>query len=231
MNLPDEKNAVVSDASSLVDCWNRIGVMGDSSCAKLAEFVHCRNCHVYSTARAQLLDRTPPPGYQIEWTKHFSQARTPATPGKVSVVIFRVGAEWLALSSRAFHEIAERRQMHSVPHRQSGVVLGLVNFRGELLICVSLARLLGIPNENPPHNSWQPDDRLMVVEWEKNFLVFPVDEIHGVHRYHPDELKSAPATVANSASALTHGILAWQDRSVGCLDEERLFATLNRSLA
>jgi chemotaxis-related protein WspD len=232
MKPADDNSAIASsDASTLVDCWNRIGVMGDGSCAKLAEVVHCRNCHVFSTARALLLDRTPPPGYQREWTKHFSQAKPPVTPGNISVVIFRTGAEWLALSTRVFHEVAERRPMHSVPHRQTGIVLGLVNFRGELLICVSLAKLLGISDENPPQKLWKPDDRLMVVEWQGSFLAFPVDEIHGVHRYHPDELKDIPATLGKSASAFTHGILPWQSRMVGCLDEERLFTTLNRSLA
>ena len=24
------------------DCWNRIGVRGDASCARLVEYVHCR---------------------------------------------------------------------------------------------------------------------------------------------------------------------------------------------
>ena len=43
------------------------------------------------------------------------------------------------------------RLIHSLPHRRQGIVLGLVNVRGELLICVSLARLLGIvPDPHPP---------------------------------------------------------------------------------
>lgn len=228
---PTENESGITSSDVIVDCWNRIGVMGDGSCAKLGEVVHCRNCPVYSSARAQLLDRTPPPGYQREWTKHFSQARAATTPGKVSAVIFRIGAEWLALCTRAFHEVAERRPMHSVPHRQNGIVLGLINFRGELLVCVSLSRLLGIADEHPPQPLWKPDDRLMIVEWDGKFLAFPVDEIHGIHRYHADEPKSVPATVGNCKSAFTHGVLEWQNRTVGCLDEERLFATLNRSLA
>src|SRR5438445_8021579 len=65
-------------------------------------------------------------------------------PARTSAVIFRIHSEWLALPTEAFQEVAERRRIHSLPHRRNGVVLGLVNIRGELLICVDLGRVLGI---------------------------------------------------------------------------------------
>lgn len=222
---------VSSETGELVDCWNQIGVMGDGSCAKLAEVVHCRNCQVYSAARAQLLDRQLPQDYRREWTEHFSKAKTSAAPGKNSVVIFRIGTEWLALSTHVFQEVAERRPIHSLPHRRNGILLGLTAIRGELLICVSLEGLLGIRQEDDSQKAGQSTERLMVTEWEGNLLTFPVNEIHGIHRYHQDELKSIPATVANAATSFTQGIFNWQNQTVGCLDETKLFQALNRSLA
>src|SRR2546422_1979826 len=41
---------------------------------------------------------------------------------------------------RSIAEVAERRVIHSLPHRRTGIVLGVVNVRGELLVCVSLGR-------------------------------------------------------------------------------------------
>src|SRR6202051_4814439 len=79
------------------DCWNKIGVNGDGTCRELEQFVHCRNCSVYSAAAAHLLDREPPAGYRRDWTEQFSRAKKRVTPGKMSVVIFRIGSEWLAL--------------------------------------------------------------------------------------------------------------------------------------
>jgi len=62
-------------------------------------------------------------------------------------------------------------------------------------------------------------------------LVFQVSEVYGLHRYHPRELKNAPATLARSAEGIyTFGVVRWKDKIVGCLDDELLFYTLNKSL-
>jgi chemotaxis-related protein WspD len=209
------------------DCWNKIGVAGDGSCEQLPKVGHCRNCAVYSSAGAQLLDRELPAHYRREWTDHFAREKNRSTPGKNSVVIFRIGLEWLALPTRNFQEVAERRRVHSLPHRRHGIVLGLINVRGELLLCVSLGRLLGIERaekSRPLHH------RLVVSEWQGNILAFPVDEIHGIHRYHGEELKSPPTTTARATPSFAAGVFAWHDKMVGCLDAELLFSTLNRSL-
>ncbi|HEX3800547.1 MAG TPA: chemotaxis protein CheW [Verrucomicrobiae bacterium] len=211
------------------DCWNKIGVAGDSSCEHLPGVGHCRNCAVYAGAGAQLLDRELPANYRREWTEHVSREKIHSTPGKNSVVIFRVGHEWLALPTRNFQEVAERRRVHSLPHRRHGIVLGLINVRGELLLCVALGRLLGIERTNEKIHSIQ--HRLVIAEWQGTILTFPVDEIHGIHRYHAEELKPPPVMVARANPGFATGLLAWRDKWVGCLDAELLFSTLNRSLA
>ncbi len=133
-------------------CWNQIGVYGDRSCKELIENVHCRNCPVYSHAGVQLLNRSMAPEYRLERTSHFSREKKLASAGKISALVFRVGPEWLSLPTNLFQEVAPRRLIHSLPHRRQSIVLGLVNIRGELLICVSLARLLGIESSagSPP---------------------------------------------------------------------------------
>lgn len=125
------------------DCWRTIGVQGNGTCAELDKFVHCRNCPVFSSAALQLLDRPLWPEYLQERTRHYAEGRRPAAPVRLSMLVFRLGAEWLALPTVACEEIVERRFIHSLPHRRNGIVLGLVNVRGELVVCVSLARLLG----------------------------------------------------------------------------------------
>ena len=60
-----------------------------------------------------------------------------------SVVIFRVASEWLALPTSVVIEVANLLPIHSLPHRPNGVVLGLASVRGELLVCVSLGRVVG----------------------------------------------------------------------------------------
>jgi chemotaxis-related protein WspD len=215
----------------LHDCWNRIGVAGDGSCGELQKFVHCRNCPVYWQAGVQLLNRALPEEYRREWTLHYSQEKKSAPVARTSIVMFRIGAEWLALPTTAFQEVAERRAIHSLPHRRHGVVLGLVNVRGELLICVSVGRLLGLETGAARQEKTRSTyDRMLVSNWDGKRLVFPVDEIHGIHRYHTSEVQEAPATISHAAVSYTHGILSWRGRTVGLLDADVLFSTLNRSL-
>jgi len=192
--------------------------------------MHCRNCPVYSNAAVQLLDRPLLPQYRREWTEHFSRPKPLVAPARTSALLFRIDSEWLALPTQAFQEVAERRLVHSLPHRGQGVVLGLVNIRGELLICVSLGHLLGLESPPPGERLRRTYDWLLVTNWDGNRLVFPADEVRGIHRFQIPELQEPPATLANSSLSYTQGLLYWQGRAVGFLDANRLFSTLNRSL-
>jgi chemotaxis-related protein WspD len=211
-------------------CWSEIGVYGKGTCGELSKFVHCRNCPVYSSAGVRLLDRVLPPDYRRESTEHFAQEKSYSTPAKLSAVVFRISSEWLALPTQAFQEVAERRLIHSLPHRRQGLVLGLVNIRGELLICVSLGRILGLENLPSREALKASHHRLLVVSWDGNRFAFPVNEVHGTHRFQPHELKPPPATLAKSSATYTQGIFLWRNRLIGFLEADSLFATLNRSL-
>ena len=59
-------------------------------------------------------------------------------------MVFRIGAEWIGLPTDVFQEVAEECIVHTLPHRRGGVLAGLVNVRGELLLCVALEILLGM---------------------------------------------------------------------------------------
>ena len=225
-----QPEAVEASDGELYDCWNKIGVYGNGACAELPEFIHCRNCPVYSKSGRQLLDRKPPAGYQREWTEHFAREKHVTAPAKASALLFRISNEWLALPTQAFQEVAERRAIHSLPHRRQGIVLGLTNVRGELVICVSLGRLLGIEKVAPGQTLRSTYDRLLAAHWDGQRLAFPVDEVHGIYRFELTELKPPPATISQSSQTYSRGILHWKGRAVGYLDAELLFSSLNRSL-
>jgi chemotaxis-related protein WspD len=211
-------------------CWNQIGVHGDGSCPELPKFIRCRNCPVYCNAAVQLLDRPLLPQCRNEWTQYFAQPKPLPAPAKASALVFRIGAEWLALQTQAFQEVAEHRPVHSLPHRQRGIVLGLVNIRGELLICVSLGHLLGLERTATAQEVRRTHDRLLVTGWDGNRLVFPADEVRGIHRYQTSEIKETPATLARSNFSYIQGLLSSAGRTIGLLDAERLFSSLSRSL-
>jgi chemotaxis-related protein WspD len=227
-NSPGAKKHAVSG-----DCWNRIGVRGDSSCKELEQHVHCRNCPLYSAAAAGLLDREPAADYLSGWTRQVAQQSQAEQAATHSVVIFRIGAEWLALPSALFREISSVRAIHSIPHRRNGVVAGLVNIRGELLVCISLEHILGLepPAVRKRDSRRAPDGRLLVIEREGSRTAAPVDEVFGIQRYDRRELTEVPATISNATGTYTKAVLPWRKKSVGVLDEQLLFYTFNRSLA
>ena len=217
----------------VADCWNKIGVRGDSSCPELAEHIHCRNCPVHAAAAPGLLDRELPAGHLSEWTRHVAQEKPAAEHGAQSVVVFRIGLEWLALPIIVFNEIVSVRPVHALPHRRNGVVLGLVNIRGELLACVSLRQILRLDEVVAPRTDKKRlvNARLLVMRHEGGSVVCPVDEVFGVQRYYVRELAAVPATFSKAATTYTKAILSWQGKSVGLLDESLLFYTVYRSLA
>jgi chemotaxis-related protein WspD len=213
------------------DCWRSIGVSGDSSCPELRQFIHCRNCPVYAAAATRLLDRNVLADYRRDWAAHFGRPKAPSAPGALSVLLFRIGREWLALPTAAFQEVTEVRRIHSIPHRRKGALLGLVNVRGELLLCVSLARVLGLEHSSPSGDAPVAGaQRWLVTNWESSRFVFPVDEAHGVQRFERDQICQPPATLAHSGASYTRGILSWQGRLVLHLDAGLLFPALGGCL-
>src|SRR5690606_543536 len=146
--------------------------------------------------------------------------------------IFRVGAEWLALPTPIFEEVAELRSIHSLPHRSGGAVLGVANVRGELLVCVSLGKVLGLENAAASTRARQSPapPRLLVIGNDGRRLAFPVEEVHGIHRVQAGELRDVPATVARAAATHSRSVFAWRQHTVGLLDAQGLLHTLNRSL-
>lgn len=220
------------ESTIINDCWNRIGVRGDGSCPELIQYVHCRNCPVYAVGAARLLDVDAPAGYFADRTSEVASPVQVEPRDLHSVLIFRVGSEWLALPSAVVVEVANLLPIHSLPHRSNDVVLGVASVRGELLVCVSLRQLIGAApiaaDDGGDHRLVYA--RLLVIRREAVRVVCPVDEVHGIHRFHSNELTAVPTTVAKATITYSTGLLPWQGRSVGKLDEELLFYTLRRRL-
>ncbi|MFM0508680.1 chemotaxis protein CheW [Paraburkholderia sp. RL17-373-BIF-A] len=215
------------------DCWNRIGVRGDSSCERLVEYVRCLNCPVFETAAAKLLERPIP---SVDLSQHDLRAPVQSQQNvqgaSESFLVFRIGDEWLALPTPIFKRIVQTRPIHTLPHRQHRAVLGVVNVQGELLVCLSLEHLLGFEADAATRDDRARHDlpRLLVVSRAEEHAVFPVDQVDGVHRIATASFCPPPATLSQAAAAHTRAVAPWRGMSVGLLDADALFDTLNRSL-
>lgn len=224
--------APTAPSARVDDCWNRIGVRGDGSCRELERHSHCRNCPVFARAAAVLLDGEQPAAYRQEWTRHLVGQRERAQGESLSIVVFRVGEEWLALPTAALSEIVAPRPVHPMARQRSAIMRGVVNVRGELVLCVSLASLLGIAEEaKATRKQLTTYGRMLVIQGEGGRFVFAAREVHGIVRTPAEGLNPVPATLAGAASAYTRAVVPWENRTVGLLDEQLLFYALNRSLA
>ena len=126
-------------------CWRQVGVWGDRSCPELPQHVHCSNCPVFVGEARGLLDRPIDATYLAWLTESVATRADEAAPPDRVVLVFGAGGEWFAIDAVAVRTVAPMTTVRRLPHRADPALLGLVSVRGELMPCLSLATLLGIP--------------------------------------------------------------------------------------
>jgi chemotaxis-related protein WspD len=216
---------------SVDDCWNQIGVRGDHSCPKLEELVHCHNCPRFAEAARALLDRPPPEGYLEEATLLLAEGATvEKATEEVSVVVFEVEEELLAIDTKTVVEVTEPRQVHRMPHRTGRVFSGVVNVHGQLELCASLQGLLQIAKGATASPGVSRRARMLLVEHGAQRWVFGVDAMHGVQRFALTDLLEAPAATLHNTNAFVKQLLSWDNRHVGLLDVEKTFGALEKTI-
>jgi len=217
------------------NCWSTIGVWGNEKekCPRLDDVLHCRNCDVYSSAGRSLLMRPIPEDYQEYWTSLLAKEKTNQSHDSLSIVVFRLGDEWLGLPTKMIKEISEMRPVHGIPNSKSAVVKGLVNVRGELKLWVSMGGLLSVDKgcqDSLVASRKSFLERLVIFVKDGEQFVFPVSEIIGTHRIWKENIREVPATAANSIYSHLAGLFELEGRHVGLLDDDLLFNSLQRNL-
>ncbi|MDR8031389.1 chemotaxis protein CheW [Burkholderia cenocepacia] len=227
--------AATDDATLDVDdCWNRIGTRGDRSCERLNDCLRCLNCPVYASNAAKLLERPLDVAEMTDVTRRMSAFDTAHASdddgvARHAALAFRVADEWLALPIGVLREIAGTRPIHSLPHRRNSAVRGVVNIRGTLRIAISIGALLGLDAGKAGSDDGR-FTRLLVAAHQGEPVVFPVDEVEGVLRFGASDWVPVPATVGRASAGLSRGVLSWRGKSVGLLDDDRLFDAVTRSM-
>jgi chemotaxis-related protein WspD len=143
----------------------------------------------------------------------------------VSVLIFRLGEEWLAFPTKAVAEVTTPRPVHMIPHRSNTVLTGIVSLQGQNQLFVSLHGLLGATATSPT------SPRLVVLRDadRAETWAFAADDVVGVRRVPRSQWRTVPSTLINPAVGFSQAVLSWDGRTVGLLDEQRVFTAL-RSL-
>ena len=215
------------------DCWNEIGVTGDRSCEELTTHTHCRNCPSYASAAATRLDRPIAEESIDQATAYYAAPRELEEVAASSCFVFRVGAEWLAIPTKLLHEVVEVTATHSLPHRRGTIGVGLVSVRGDIIVHVSLAGLLGIADDKKSSTSGprRTAARVVVLADSAGRIAISVDEIMGFHSYDPAASRAVPSTLGQALVSYATSMICIGDRIVGMLDGARVAASLSQALA
>ena len=181
-------------------------------------------------------DRLPPPEYLDEWIERLAQPEQSVEHDLLSLVIFRLHEEYLAVRTCCLVEVTLPQWTHVIPNRSNDVILGLVNIRGQLRICVSAHRLLGVEpaaTGQQTHRDETADDpiaanaklRMLILHEQSEQWAFPVEEVLGVHRLPATDLRPVPSTFGN-AGAFSQSVFNWEGHTVGYLDETQFVSAL-----
>lgn len=117
-----------------------------------------------------------------------------------SVLVFRIGAERLAVHADEAHRVVPLSPVRRVPHRTGEVFAGLANIGGELTLVGNLGAALGIaPGAKPTH--------FIVIGNAGARWAFAADAIEGVRRVRAGDLVPPPTTVRHAADGCARCLL------------------------
>jgi chemotaxis-related protein WspD len=212
-------------------CWGRIGVRGTGACPELAQHVHCHHCPVFHRAARSRLESVPPEGYLESLSPYYTEPRKDRPAGERSMVVFRLDAEWFGLSTRAVTEVIQDQVIHGLPHTRSATLRGLINYRGELTVCLSLEAILNMPRSTSPPMKADSLCRMMVLSVSQGPVAVRVSEVAGMERFRVDQGVIPPATLVRGPVSCVDRLYPWRDGQLSGLDEVHFFDLMSRNLS
>jgi len=143
---------------------------------------------------ASIFDRPMPPGYRDDLRR--LEAETTSVDGlrTGSVLLFQLGDLRLALPTKIASAVAPVLHIARIPHRTGTVLLGVVAFRGEILPCCSLSRILDLPASGEQPKSAAARTLILEESAGRRWAV-PIDGVLGVRTGHR-EYAQLPTPIA-----------------------------------
>jgi chemotaxis-related protein WspD len=179
-----------------------------------------------SQLSSNLFDRPMPHGYRDELLALEAETATDKGVRTGSILLFQLGELRLALPTKFASAIAPVLHIARIPHRSGTVLLGVVAFRGEILPCCSLARILDLPvsGEQPKSAAART---LILEESPTRRWAVPIDGVLGVRPGNRDYLQ-LPTPIAEQ---WVQGSLMDEFVIFHLLDSEILFRQITLATA
>ena len=139
---------------------------------------------------------------------------------ELEIVEFQVGQNKFGINVIKVKEIIQPIAVTFIPHAHQHVE-GIVQLRGEVLPVVSMNRVLGIPVQN---NSNQ--EKFIVAEFNKQRVVFHVDNVTQIHRISWDQIEK-PSDIYQGSSSHVIGVIKREEEMILLVDFEKIIVDIN----
>lgn len=139
---------------------------------------------------------------------------------ELEIVEFQVGQNKFGINVIKVKEIIQPIGITFIPHAHPHVE-GIVQLRGEVLPVVSMNRVLGIPVQNK-----SDQEKFIVAEFNKQRVVFHVDNVTQIHRISWDQIEK-PSDIYQGSSSHVIGVIKRQEEMILLIDFEKIVVDIN----
>ncbi len=139
---------------------------------------------------------------------------------ELEIVEFEVANNKFGINVIKVKEIIQPIPVTFIPHVHPHVE-GIIQLRGEVLPVVDMLKVLGIPTENR-----NPQQKYIVAEFNKQRVVFHVDNVTQIHRISWDQIEK-PSDMYQGGSSQVIGVIKSQEEMILLLDFERIMVDIN----
>ncbi|SFQ22483.1 two-component system, chemotaxis family, response regulator CheV [Psychrobacillus psychrotolerans] len=139
---------------------------------------------------------------------------------ELEIVEFQVGQNKFGINVIKVKEIIQPIGITFIPHAHPHVE-GIVQLRGEVLPVVSMNRVLGIPVQNK-----SDQEKFIVAEFNKQRVVFHVDNVTQIHRISWDQIEK-PSDIYQGSSSHVIGVIKRHEEMILLIDFEKIIVDIN----
>lgn len=139
---------------------------------------------------------------------------------ELEIVEFQVGQNKFGINVIKVKEIIQPIGITFIPHAHQHIE-GIVQLRGEVLPVVSMNRVLGIPVQNK-----SDQEKFIVAEFNKQRVVFHVDNVTQIHRISWDQIEK-PSEIYQGSSSHVIGVIKRLEEMILLVDFEKIIVDIN----
>ncbi|MFF2794707.1 chemotaxis protein [Lysinibacillus xylanilyticus] len=139
---------------------------------------------------------------------------------ELEIVEFEVANNKFGINVIKVKEIIQPIPVTFIPHAHPHVE-GIIQLRGEVLPVVDMLRVLGIQNAER-----SPQQKYIVAEFNKQRVVFHVDNVTQIHRISWDQIEK-PSDMYQGGTSQVIGVIKQNEQMILLLDFERIMVDIN----